>query len=116
MPRFTFDNHSRSVESARTAVTALLGSKLKSVSAGTNATRVVVETNGNITSAEQNNIAKVLAGLPKVAVAETPAAKQEPKAPVEDAPKSTEAPVADAATPSPAEEKKAVPHVKVPGT
>ena len=76
--KFTFDNHSRSVDKAREVVQGILGDNLVSVNPGTNDVRVSVETVRNITGEQQNSIAKALSQLPKVAeAANIPAKKVE---------------------------------------
>ena len=117
--KFTFDNHSRSVDKAREVVQGILGDNLVSVNPGTNDVRVSVETVRNITGEQQNSIAKALSQLPKVAeAANIPATKAESEQLV-DALKEiveTEAPVVE----SPTEPEAPVPApthvVVVPGT
>lgn len=74
--KFTFDNHSRSVDKAREVVQGILGDNLVSVNPGTNDVRVSVETVRNITGEQQNSIAKALSQLPKVAEAANIPAKK----------------------------------------
>lgn len=113
--KFTFDNHSRSVDKAREVVQRILGDNLKAVNPGTNDVRVTVETINNITGDQQNSIAKALSQLPKVAEAANIPAKKAESEQLVDALKEIvatgpETPVVETPTePAPT-------HVVVPGT
>lgn len=114
--KFTFDNHSRSVDKAREVVQRILGDNLKAVNPGTNDVRVTVETINNITGDQQNSIAKALSQLPKVAEAANIPAKKAESEQLVDALKeivatAPETPVVETPT-----EPAPTPVVKVPGT